>query len=158
MGKECGLWLCVPGIRAAEPLEYLSRVVLFNRLFSDDIQIEGVISEPAREAIVTSQPTIRGAPTTPLQVREGMEEFGFVLSDFPPLGRSGVASQTFFHPGERVAVFDTHAANFVVKEGKVVPIDALVTTMDESLERCLAMPMTQRRKEVGLQTAQILGW
>ena len=111
-----------------------------------------------QEAIITSQPVIRGAPATAEQVRAGMEAFGFLPSDFPPLGRSGVASRSYYNPAKHVAVFDTYAANFLVNQGVVAPIDALMTTMDDALERRLAMSMEERRREVGLQTSRMLGW
>ena len=58
-------WMCVPYIRDATPFEYLSRVVLFNRTFGDDIQLVGVICDAGRGAIVTSQPVIRGTAAKP---------------------------------------------------------------------------------------------
>ncbi len=123
-------WMCVPYIRDATPLEYLSRVVLFNRSFGDDIQLEGVICDPGRVAIVTSQPVIRGTAASPSEVEAAMREWGFVASDCPPLGRKNTISLSFYSPEERIAVFDTHAANFLKNEGVVAPIDALITTMD----------------------------
>lgn len=150
--------MCVPYIRDATPLEYLSRVVLFNRTFGDDIQIEGVICEPGDVAIVTSQPVIRGKAATPAEVKTAMEEMGFVLSDCPPLGRKETASLSFYHPDERIAVFDTHAANFLMSEGVVAPIDALITTMDDSLEFYLSLSAAKRKKEIGQWTSQIHGF
>lgn len=151
-------WMCVPYIRDATPFEYLSRLVLFNRTFGDDIQIEGVICDPGRVAIVTSQPVIRGRAATPAEVEAQMNEWGFMVSDCPPLGRKNVASLSFYNSEERIAVFDTHAANFLVGEGLVAPIDALITTMDEYLEFYLSLSATQRKKEIGQWTSQMHGF
>jgi hypothetical protein len=154
-------WLGVPFIRDATPLEYLSRLVIFNRTFGDDIQIEGVICDPGQVAIVTSQPVIRGDPATHEQVRGAMLEMGFVLSDCPPLGKKNVVSLSFFHPEEHIAVFDTHAANFLVSEGIVAPIDALIVRphddLIEPLEFYLSLSSAERKKEVGQWTSQMHG-
>ena len=158
MTVESQRWMCVPYIRDATACEYLSRVVLFNRTFGDDIQLEGVICDPARIAVVTSQPVIRGRAATTEEVAAAMEEWGFVLSDCPPLGRKNVASQSFYNSAERIAVFDTHAANFLVNEGVVAPIDALITTMDEYLEFYLALAAADRKKEIGQWTSQMHGF
>lgn len=158
MTVESQRWMCVPYIRDATPLEYLSRLVLFNRTFGDDIQLEGVISDPGRTAIVTSQPVIRGTAATPAEVEAAMRGWGFVPSDCPPLGRKNTASLSFYSPNERIAVFDTHAANFLVNEGVVAPIDALIATMDEYLEFYLALPAGQRKKEIGQWTSQMHGF
>jgi hypothetical protein len=151
-------WMCVPYIRDATPFEYLSRLVLFNRTFGDDIQLEGVICDPGCVAIVTSQPVIRGMAATPAEVEGAMETWGFVVSDCPPLGRSNTASQSFYSSDERIAVFDTHAANFLVNEGVVAPIDALITIMDEYLEFYLSLTAKERKKEIGKWTSQMHGF
>ncbi|HKP03776.1 MAG TPA: hypothetical protein VJU77_10515 [Chthoniobacterales bacterium] len=151
-------WMCVPYIRDAAPFEYLSRVVLFNRTFDDDIQLEGVICDPGQIAIVTSQNVIRGRAATPEEVEAAMHERGFNVSDCRPLGRTNVESRSFYNSHERIAVFDTHAANFLISEGIVAPIDALITTMDESLEFYLSISAAERRKEIGQWTSQIQGF
>jgi hypothetical protein len=155
-------WLGVPYIRDATPFEYLSRLVVFNWIFGDDIQIEGVICDPGQVAIVTSQPVIRGHAASPAQVQAFMQDMGFVLSDCPPLGRKNVASLSFFHPEEHIAVFDTHAANFLVNEGDVAPIDALIVRppdeLIEPLRFYLSLSAADRKKEVGLWTSQIHGF
>jgi hypothetical protein len=151
-------YMCVPYIRDATAFEYLSRLVVFNRTFGDDIQLEGVICDPVRVAIVTSQPVIRGRAASADEVKAAMNEWGFVLSDCPPLGRKNVASPSFYNPAERIAVFDTHAANFLVNEGVVAPIDALITPMDEYLEFYLSLSSTERKKEIGQWTSQMHGF
>lgn len=158
MSVQSQRWMCVPYIRDATPFEYLSRVVLFNRAFGDDIQLEGVICNEGRIAIVTSQPVIKGKAATPEQLKAAMEEMGFLLSDCPSLGRKNIISLSFYHPDEKVAVFDTHAANFLVNEGIVAPIDALVTTMDESLEFYLSLNTQERRREIGIHTSRMHGF
>lgn len=158
MSKQTQRWMCVPYLRDATPFEYLSRVVLFNRTFGDDIQLEGIICDPGRVAIVTSQPVIKGRSVTPAESREFMLREGFCLSDCPPLGRSNTVSFSFYHAVEKIAVFDTHAANFLINEGVVAPIDALITTMEQSLEFYLSLSAEKRRKEIGEQTSRMHGF
>ena len=87
-----------------------------------------------------------------------MAEWGFHISDCPPLGRKNIASLSFYNPEERIAVFDTHAANFLVNEDVVAPIDALLTPMDEYLEFYLSLNAVERKKEIGQWTSQIHGF
>lgn len=150
--------MCVPYIRDATPNEYFSRVALFNRTFGDDIQFEGVICDDGAVAIVTSQPVIRGEAASPEEVERFMRGMGFFPSDCPPLGRKNVASVSFYHPDERIAVFDTHAANFLISEGVVAPIDALITPMDESLQFYMTLGAEDRKKEIGQWTSQMHGF
>jgi serine/threonin/tyrosin kinase-like protein len=158
MSVESQKWIGVPFIRDATPFEYLGRLVLFNRVFADAIQLEGVICDEGHVAIITSQNVIRGAAATNDEVKAAMVESGFVVSDCPPLGRKNVASLSFVNLEEHVAVFDAHAENFLVNEGIVAPIDALITTTDESLEFYLTLTAQERRRELGLQTSAMHGF
>lgn len=155
-------WIGIPFLRDATPFEYLIRLVVFNDTFSDDIQIEGVITDLGQIAVVTSQPVIRGRPAGQEQVRDFMEKMGFIMADCPPLGRKNVSSLSFFHPEEHLAVFDAHAANFLISEGIVAPIDALIVRPDEhlmeSLEFYLSLTPQQRRRELGLHTSAVHGF
>jgi hypothetical protein len=157
LGRVSQKWISVPYIRDATPFEYLRRIVLFNRVFGDVIQIEGVICDPCREAIVTSQPVIRGHAAKDAEVADAMHKLGFALSDCPPLGKAETPSQSFYNPDEKVAVFDTHGENFIVGDSIVAPIDALIVVADEDLLRYMACSRAERRKEIGLQTSGLLG-
>jgi Serine/Threonine/Tyrosine Kinase found in polyvalent proteins len=157
LGRDSQKWISVPYIRDATPFEYLRRIVLFNRVFGDVIQIEGVICDPGREAIVTSQPVIRGHAASDAEVTDAMQKLGFSISDCPPLGKNDVPSQSFYNADERVAVFDTHGENFLVGDSIVTPIDALIVVADEDLLRYMACSRAKRREEIGLQTSGLLG-
>jgi len=61
LGKKTQRYIGVPKLREATPFEYLARLRLFNLTFQDDVQIEGVITEPGKAAIVISQRPIEGA-------------------------------------------------------------------------------------------------
>ena len=67
-GKRTQKFMALPTVRAATPFEYLSRLQLFNRTFTDFIEFEGVIDEPDRTAIVISQPFVPGEASTDEEV------------------------------------------------------------------------------------------
>ena len=137
----------VPHLREATPFEYLARWVLFNRTFGDSVKIEGVIGTPGQEAMVINQPLILGEDASDEEIEAFMVgDKGFKRADCPPLGRAGVASQSFFRPSDYVAVFDTHGENFLVGELGVTPIDALIVA-DEYLANWLKLSPAERRAE-----------
>jgi len=137
----------VPRLREATPFEYLSRLVLFNRIFGDSVNLEGVIGMAAHEAIVINQPMIYGRNASDVEIAAFMRQERFVLADCPSLGRPDLPSQSFFRRSDYVAVFDTHGGNFLVgDESRVTPIDALIVA-DQYLVNWLPIPPAQRRQE-----------
>jgi hypothetical protein len=52
----------IPDLTPALPLEYLERLSLQNRVFGDDIRLEGVALEGNKTVVVTSQPILVGQP------------------------------------------------------------------------------------------------
>ena len=156
LGKQTQCYIGVPFLREATPLEYLSRLQLFNRTFRDLIDVVGVIDKAGKEAIVTSQPRIKGGYADEKQVREFMEARGFVMVPNVVAGRRN--SVSYFREADRVAVFDTHGQNFLVSGARTGPIDALIITADEELTAFLSMPAEERRKEIGQWTSQMHGF
>src|SRR5437762_261901 len=77
IGKKTQRYIGVPKLREATPFEYLARLRLFNLTFQDDVQVEGVITEPGKAAIVISQRPIEGDAATESQVTEFMTSLGF---------------------------------------------------------------------------------
>jgi Serine/Threonine/Tyrosine Kinase found in polyvalent proteins len=146
----------VPYIREATPLEYLSRLQLFNRTFRDLIEVVGVIDQAGKEAIVTSQPRIKGGYADDEQVKKFMESRKFVMVQNVVAGRRN--SVSYFREADRVAVFDTHGQNFLVSGARTGPIDALIITADDDLTAFLSMSPEERRDEIGKWTSQIHGF
>src|SRR5438105_4407159 len=79
VGKKTQRYIGVPFVREATPFEYLSRLQLFNRTFTDFIDFQGVIDEPGKEAIVTAQPFVPGNASTDEEVAAFMTERGFAV-------------------------------------------------------------------------------
>jgi hypothetical protein len=145
--------MALPTVRPATPFEYLSRLQLFNRTFTDFIEFEGVIDEPDKAAIVISQPFVPGEASTDEEVAAFMAERGFAVVPGVVAGRRG--SVSFFRERDNVAVFDTHGENFLTFGPKIAPIDALIIVADDDLAAFLSLSPTKRREEVGLWTSLI---
>jgi len=148
IGKRTQRYIAVPWLREATPLEYLARLQLFNLIFQDDIEIEGVIVEEGKQAFVVSQRYINGGnPATDAEVADFMARRGFVLLPGVTLGRGKSAS--YLHAGEAIAVFDTHGQNFLVSGPEITPIDALILRAGEDLLAYLSMSPAERAAETG---------
>jgi hypothetical protein len=63
--------------RGATAGEYLDRLAIQNRIFSDDLHIERVVSVGGRLSIVTSQPFIRGDDAPQGDIDRHMAEMHF---------------------------------------------------------------------------------
>ncbi|HEY1120632.1 MAG TPA: hypothetical protein VGE67_03495, partial [Haloferula sp.] len=84
------------------PSEYLVRMILHNRQFGDDVRFEGYLDhhEPS---LVVSQPDIGGTPATAEQMSEQMALLGFLPLGPLQIGKPNAIS--FYHPGQRIAMF-----------------------------------------------------
>ena len=123
----------VGGIFAREllPFEYLTRMILQNREFSDDVRVEGYLdaSEPS---LVISQPNLKGQPATADQMSAQMLHFGYL-----PLGNLEVGKKNsifFYQPACRIAVFDAHPGNFFHENGMTIPIDGILAEITADAE------------------------
>lgn len=147
IGKKTQRYIAVPWLREATPFEYLARAQLFNLIFREDIEIEGVIVEPGRQAIVLSQRFINGDAASTTQVADFMARRGFVLLPGVSLGRRN--SPSYLRAEDAVAVFDTHGENFLVSGPEIIPIDALILRGSDDLLAYLAMSPAERAAEIG---------
>lgn len=82
--------------RGATAGEYLDRLALQNRIFSDDIHIERVVSVGGRLSIVTSQPFVRGVDAPQEEIDRYMADMDFE--------RIGVG--TYYDADEGLLVYD----------------------------------------------------
>ncbi len=147
MGKRTQKYLGVPFVRDATPLEYLERLALVNDVFADDIRLEGII-KGEREAIVTSQPVVRGRSATPEEIIHWMAQLGFSVLQNVIAGRRDSAS--FFRASDGVAAFDAHGENVLTDGEQVAPIDLLTVTASEDLAAFLSMSADARYEDVGV--------
>lgn len=108
--------------REATPLEYLTRLLLCNQAFGDDLRLEQVLLDEHRAVrIVTSQPIIVG--THPLEDDLHRQLYA---DGFEPLEAvDGVpTSKDWFRLADRVLIFDAHNGNYIQTiEGLIIPID-----------------------------------
>ena len=114
---------------------------------ADDIRLEGII-KGEREAIVTSQPVVRGRSATPEEIVHWMAQLGFSVLQNVIAGRRDSAS--FFRASDGVAAFDAHGENVLTDGEQVAPIDLLTVTASEDLAAFLSMSADARYEDVGV--------
>jgi hypothetical protein len=121
-----------PTLTHALPSEYFQRLIVSNRIFSDDVRLVGLAREDDGMVIVTSQPTIVGEGAT----REDMIGFfeGLHFALMPGFSAGYRGALTFYRNLDQVAVFDAHPANFLRdRSGIILPIDGVVVECDDAL-------------------------
>lgn len=118
------------------PLEYLERLRQQNRVFGDDLRLEGVALEGNGIVILTSQPTLVGQATEAEEFSDFMRRLWFQPLPNLHLGRPGALA--FYRDLDEVAAFDAHPANFVKDlDGIVLPIDLILVQADSALQTAL---------------------
>lgn len=117
---------------AAAPADYLERLALVNRVFGDDLRVEGlrcgrtvaiVISQPLARAARTRTPHPRGLQ----KIEAYMEARGFVNLGFA----------AWYHPQEKLMVTDATRENFVQTRRGLVPVDLMICRAEGELLRAL---------------------
>jgi len=115
---EVGHW----GFGPATAEQYLERLMLANQVFGDDVRFHGAYAdEQGRVGLMTSQPDIRGAATTPAWIRQEMGEAGF----------EGVLAyrgtyMSWYRQRDNLLVLDLHEGNVADMHGKLAVIDAIL--------------------------------
>lgn len=121
-----------PGLAAATPAEYLTRLHIGNKAFGDDWRLEGVGFENGRLVVFTSQPTVVGEAASPAEIIAFMERRRLMLLNGVALGQSGALS--FYRDLDQLAAFDAHPANVLKDEaGVILPIDLILVHAGELL-------------------------
>lgn len=114
-----------PTLTNALPSEYLSRLLVSNRVFGDDVQLTGVTREAGGLVVLTTQPTIVGETATTEEMIAYFASMHFALLPGLSVGYRG--SHSFYRDLDQVAVFDAHPANFLRDQsGIILPIDGVV--------------------------------
>ena len=97
--------------------EYLTRLLLQNRYFGDDIQLVALVNCGNRLRIVTSKPHIKGGPASYDPIVNWFQNLGFVRVVYG----NRIA---WYRQGENLLVADAHEGNVLLSEtGVLVPID-----------------------------------
>lgn len=123
----------VIGIFAREllPSEYLARMILQNREFSDDVRLDGYL-DAAEPSIIISQPNFKGQPATADQMSAQMRDFGYHSLGNLQIGKKN--SISFYQPDRRIALFDAHPGNFFHANGMTIPIDGILAEITAEAE------------------------
>lgn len=118
------------------PSEYLFRLILHNLEFGDDIRLEGYVDQ-SLPSLVISQPDIAGAPASQEQMEKQMLLLGFRPLSGVRLGKP--CSISFYHPDRRIALFDAHPGNFFHTPGGTLPIDCILSKIQQPTEHAWLM-------------------
>lgn len=102
---------------SATAQEYLSRLVLQNKHFGDDIRLIALVNCDSKLRVLTSQPHISGEPACYPEIQAWFCTLGFI--------RLEVSSRiAWYLKEENLLVADAHEGNVVrTREGMLVPID-----------------------------------
>lgn len=118
--------------RGATAGEYLDRLAIQSRIFSDDIHIERVVSVGGRLSIVTSQPFIRGIDPPQDEIDRLMAEMEFE--------RIGLG--TDYDAGEGLLVYDLVPKNAKKDEaGRILLIDPVIQHLPDFADFMRANPI-----------------
>ncbi len=131
-------------LRPALPSEYLLRVGLANKVFGDDIRIIGYENTANGPSIVTSQSYLDG----PHPKQEEVDTY-LRLNGFAPLDERLYDTKTihktkrpWYRDKDGVVVVDAKRQNFIMSDGKVIPVDLMIQIMpDDVLEKTRAARM-----------------
>ena len=104
-------------VGTATAAEYLSRLVLQNRCFGDDIRLVAVLNSAGRIRVLTSQPHISGEAASASEIQQWFQEIGF--------RRRVAEGRIAWYLRERnLLIADAHEGNVLkTPEGALVPID-----------------------------------
>jgi hypothetical protein len=105
----------------ATPREYLTRLVLHNKYFKDNIQLVALIEWSQRLRVLISQPHIAGEAAQCHEIKEW-----FICHGFAQLHCNGRIA--WYRKRENLLVADAHEGNVIKsKNGELVPIDLNIT-------------------------------
>jgi hypothetical protein len=103
--------------RGATPSEYLDRLAIHNRLFSDDVRLESIVPAGDNLALVTSQPFIKGRDAEPGEIKSMMEGMGF----------ERLGEGAYYHAREGLLVSDLQPRNVKMTDsGELHVIDSVI--------------------------------
>lgn len=114
--------------RRQTPAEYLERIALFNRLFSDDIRFEGYSKKSdGAVVIVTSQRLLEGDHPPQADIDRWLADRGFSRV------RSAGELPAAYRARDGVVLFDIKPANFIRdSQGRLHAIDVIVSRWDDA--------------------------
>jgi hypothetical protein len=97
--------------------EYLTRLLLQNKYFRDEIRLIALVNWGGRLRVLTSQPHIAGEPADAEQIRRWLADLGFACL----ANQWGIA---WYRKRENLLLADAHEGNVIrSQDGTLVPID-----------------------------------
>ncbi len=129
-------WRPVLRLERALPSEYLDRLDLANRLFDDDVRLEGIVPLPDGDvSLVTSQQFIYGTTPTRPEVEAYMRSLGFAPVPEPTDDpRIDLHFFNWYREPDGVAVADAKPVNFLKDaSGDLYAIDVIPAIVNEPL-------------------------
>jgi hypothetical protein len=126
---------------SATAREYISRLILQNSYFGDDIRLVALLNCDEGLRVFTSQPHIAGEPAAYEEIQEW-----FCRLRFCRLEIDGCVA--WFHAAENLLVADAHEGNVIrTASGELVPIDLnVIQPTGRLLEWALAASAPVRQK------------
>jgi hypothetical protein len=120
-------------ISEASPSQYLRRVELMNRIFGDDIRLEGITQSGG---LVVSQPGIAGRAATQEEINEAFLEAGWIKIPDDDLDLVDQLMGSAWHsPQHKVVIVDARPANCVrTMHGKIAPIDIMIEDVGDDFK------------------------
>lgn len=129
------------GAQGQDAGQYLQRWALSNRVFDDDVRVEGVIELPGDEGsrLVISQPKVEGRDADADEQRAFLQAKGFVEN-----------GGKFIHPTLGLAVWDTNTpGNVIVRpDGSMQAVDLQIAPANAA-----ELQAVRNRTGIGLPTA-----
>ena len=118
----------------ATPLEYLSRWILANEVFQDDVRLESVVLwADGLVSISVSQPQYHGSPATPREIESCFTEDGWVMCTKE---KSGTA---FYNYAHNILAVDALPRNCYMNSGSILPFDVILHSPGPELESFLEL-------------------
>ncbi len=115
----------------ASPLEYLNRWQNANRYWGDSVKLRGIAATNQGVQMVISQPFIKGPYPEKIAIENHLLELGFYAVSSLVLGAE--INSSFYHPQERIGVFDAARDNFISSYGLPLPVDVITLRANEAL-------------------------
>lgn len=130
-------WTVLPGDDGkplgseATPLEYLERWNNANLFLGDRVQLRGIVKTKWGVRIVISQPFVEGRYPNKTTISKDLVGRGF--RPLPGFVLGAEMESSFYHPDERIGLFDAATDNFILSQGVPVPVDVVILQAGEAL-------------------------
>lgn len=122
-------------LRPASPSEYLSRLGLTNKIFGTTNEVIGYEQTPEGPSIITKQPFLTGPHPKQDRVEAFLRAHGFEPMDEKLYDAKTInkTKRPWYRSRDGVVVVDAKRQNFVVHNGKIIPVDLMVQLLPDNV-------------------------